>query len=68
MIKSAEGQFVQTSYPDIRKYLYYLADHGNFFVDENTRNAFDPVAGEDTARRNSRLERRAEDKANFKFF
>lgn len=68
MIKSAEGQFVQTSYPDIRKYLYYLADHGTFFVDENTRNTFNAAAGEDTARRDSRLERREEDRSNFKFF
>lgn len=68
MIKTAEGQFVQSSYPDIRKYLYYLANYSTFFINENERNTFDAAANEDEARVASRLPRREEDRANFKFF
>lgn len=68
MIKSLDNIFVQTSYPDIRKYLFYLSGIDTFFTSDTTFQTFAGNPGADTARVPSRLERRDVDRSNFRFF
>ena len=49
MIKTEDGIFVQTSYPDIRKYLFYLTGTTRFFTRDTAFEEFNAGAGADTA-------------------